>query len=151
MNKAFVKEPDAPDPCCPDPRCGGAGLVVSAQTLRAQLSADDAAQFKGAAFWCPSPGCPVAYYDAWGVRVEGNALRRGVHPKIASAPLCPCFDIGAEALIDDACAGRREVVRDLVQKARSPAARCAQENPSGRSCEPEARKLFLRYFSPGGG
>ena len=149
MNKAFVREPEPTEPRCPAPEgCDGFGTPVTRRTLLAQLPQDTARSFSESAYYCPNPGCQVAYFDAWGTSVSKTALRSLTYPKSPTAPVCFCFGITAEQIRKEAEAGRKDRVRELLAKAESPAARCETESPSGASCVAEIRRLFLKHFSP---
>ncbi len=150
MNKAFVRDPEPAEPRCPEPEgCGGIGIPVSRKTLLAQLLPDAADRFAETCYYCQNPGCPVAYFDSWGTFVATTALRNLAYPKSPTAPVCPCFGISEEEIREEAIAGRKERVRELLAKAESAAARCETESPTGASCAVEIRRIFLKHFSPG--
>ncbi|GJM23310.1 MAG: hypothetical protein DHS20C15_32250 [Planctomycetota bacterium] len=147
MNKAFVREVDAPDPGCPQPRgCGATGQNVPLTALRAQLAPEDAARFPQGAFYCATPTCPVVFFDRYGALVEVAALRDVPYPKDPEGVVCACLSIRAAQIIDEARAGRRQLMRTLVEAGRSDSTRCVNTAVNGRPCEAEARRLFLQYF-----
>ena len=149
MNKAFVREPDN-DPTCPAPRgCGADGVPVSRRTVQANLATDSSRRLSETAFFCPTPGCKIAYFDALGAVVEASDLRTAVWPKDSRAPICPCFSVLERDLRKDAEAGSRDLVRSLVQRAESDQARCAECSPTGQSCVADVRRVFLKYYRPG--
>jgi len=147
MNKAFVREVDAPDPSCPEPRgCGATGQNVPSTALRAQLSTEDAARFPLGAYSCATPTCPVMFFDRYGARVEITALREVPFPKDPEGVVCACLSIRAAQIIDEARLGQRERIRSIVDAIRSDSSRCANTAVNGLPCETEARRLFLQYF-----
>jgi hypothetical protein len=149
MNKAFVREVDAPDPSCPEPRgCGATGKNVPLTALRAQLSAEDAARFSLGAYACSTPTCPVMFFDKYGAQVEITALREVPFPKDPEGFVCACLSIRAAQIIDEARLGRRECIRSIVDAIKSDPTRCSNTAVNGRPCEAEARRLFLQYFVP---
>lgn len=147
MSRAFIKEPEPEDPRCPLPAgCGGMGVPVSRKTLLAQLPEDVAREFAESAYYCRSPSCPVGYFDAWGSQAPASMLLRQSYPKSPAAPLCSCFGITVDAIREEAEAGRKELLRELMARAESSEARCETEAPCGKSCLDEARKVFLKHF-----
>jgi hypothetical protein len=143
MNKAFTREPEPAEPRCP---CGALGVPVGRRTLLAQLPEGLARAFAESAYYCQNARCPVAYFDAWGTQAPASVLRRPSHPKSPTSPLCSCFGITAGAIREEAEAGRKDLMRDLVSRAASDEARCETESPCGRSCVVEARRIFVRHF-----
>jgi len=149
MNKAFTREPEPVEPRCPPPAgCGSIGMPVGRKTLLAQLPEELARAFSESVYYCQNPRCPVAYFDAWGTQAPASVLRLPSYPKSPTAPLCSCFGITAEAIRDEAEAGRKDLVRELVSRAGSDEARCETEAPCGTSCVVEARKVFMKHFTP---
>lgn len=149
MNKAFVRDPDPRDPTCPEPQgCGSVGVPVEALTLEAQLPETVRRALQTQAYYCPSPGCQVAYFDAWGAIVALAEVVQPAYPKPAAAPLCNCLGIRADDIIADAKRGDRDRIRRLVAEADRDTHACARRMPSGRPCVTEARKLFMAHFRP---
>ena len=147
MSKAFTRESEPEAPRCPLPAgCGGIGVPVSRKTLLAQLPEDLARAFAESAYYCRSPSCPVAYFDAWGTQAPASMLQRQSYPKSAAAPLCSCFGITAEAIRQEAEVGRKDLMRELVARAESNEAQCEIKAPCGSSCLVEARRVFLKHF-----
>lgn len=147
MNKAFVKDPEPGEPRCPSPEgCDGIGTLVARNTLCAQLPPAAAARFSGSSYYCPNPSCAIAYFDSWGATAPCTVLRRMSYPKSATAPVCPCFGVTAEEIREEARAGRKARVREVLERAESNAARCQTESPSGASCAVEIRRIFLKHF-----
>ena len=149
MSKAFTRESEPEGPRCPVPAgCGGIGVPVSRKTLLSQLPETVARSFAESAYYCPSPSCPVAYFDAWGARAPASILLRPAYPKSPAAPLCSCFGITAEAIREEAEAGCKNLIRELVARAESKEAQCEIKAPCGSSCLVEARRVFLKHFAP---
>lgn len=144
MNKAFVRDPDPPDPRCP--ACGGHGQSVGAATLEAHLHAPARQLLSASAFFCPNPKCHVAYFDATGIDVAADMLRTRCYPKHDDAPICPCHDVMADDIIADARSGNPARVRDLIARATAPGARCSLASPSGQSCVEQVQRLYLRHL-----
>jgi hypothetical protein len=63
MNKAFVREADLTDVLCP--QCGAAGLGVMRMTFEAHVPEEARRPLAASAYFCPTPNCPVAYFDAF--------------------------------------------------------------------------------------
>ncbi len=122
------------------------GIPVSRKTLLAQLPENIAREFAESAYYCPNPSCPVGYFDTWGSQAPANILRRPSYPKNPAAPLCSCFGITAVAIRQEAEAGRKDLLRELMARAEGSEARCETEAPCGNSCLHEARRVFLKHF-----
>ncbi|MEQ8767445.1 MAG: hypothetical protein RL885_26285 [Planctomycetota bacterium] len=147
MNKAFVSEPEPAEPRCPEPKgCDGYGIAVTPQTLRAQVDAKLLEQLSDKVYYCPTPRCPVGYFDNWGTTISAEAVRVQAYPKEPDAPICTCFGVSAEDIRSDAEKGSRERIKALLKKAESKEARCKTSSPTGESCVTEVRKLFLQHF-----
>jgi len=145
VSRAFIKEPEAPEPSCPSPPgCGGVGVPVSRVTLEARLRPEAAARFAGAGYFCPDPVCAVAYFDAAGERALREEMVAPAWPKNQGAPLCACFRVAREAFEDFGRRGDKAAMRDFLARTESPEARCASCAADGRCCAPEARRVFLR-------
>ena len=147
VNRAFVKEPEQGEPRCPQPDgCGGFGLRVTRKTLLAHLPASTVENLGESTYFCPTPSCPVAYFDTWGTTVPCSALESPPYAKNPDAPVCACFGVTAEAIREAAEAGRKDFVRELLARAEGPDARCETKSPSGASCVKEIRRIFLKHF-----
>jgi len=142
MNKAFVREPDSTEVYCP--RCDAAGLSVMRVTFEAHVPAEARRPLAASTYFCPTPTCPVAYFDAFEAVVTADQLVRPVYPKDPAAPLCPCFGLTIEDVAADVAAGTPRRIRALVAQAKSDQARCEELSPTGRSCVPEVQKCYFR-------
>jgi len=115
---------------------------VDAPTLEAQLPAEARAPLGTAAFYCVNPSCRTAYFNAWGAAVADDRLARPAWPKDPDGPICPCFGVRVEEVQADAREGKKERVRDLVERSKGPEARCRERCPDGRPCVPRVLRLF---------
>ena len=115
-------------------------------TLEAQLPPDLRAPLGGTAFFCVNPGCPTGYFNAWGAAVPAERLASRAWPKDPEAPICPCFGITADEIASDARDGKKERVRDLVERAKGAEARCRERCPDGRPCIPRVLRHFREAF-----
>ncbi|NLX95403.1 MAG: hypothetical protein GXY83_04435 [Rhodopirellula sp.] len=145
MNKAFVREPDQTADYCP--RCGSKGEAVEAETLRAFLSQEQTAAITDPANFCPSPKCDVVYFDCFGRAVLTDELPRGVYPKDPTAPICACFGLTREDIEQDIAEGSPTRTRAVLEKAKTPAARCRQMAANGQSCVAYVQKYYLQCMN----
>jgi hypothetical protein len=141
MNKAFVREPDATVDYCP--RCGSKGEPVGAETLKQYLSETQRGQIAASACFCPSANCKVAYFDSFKRVVLAAELSRPVFPKDSRAPVCACFGLTLDEIEHDAAEGVVSRVREIIEKARSPDARCTELAANGRPCTAYVQKCYL--------
>ncbi|NUQ62355.1 MAG: hypothetical protein HUU20_07695 [Pirellulales bacterium] len=145
MNKAFVREPDQTADYCP--RCGSKGEPVGSETLRAILSENQRARITDAANFCPAPKCEVAYFDCFGRTVSAAELPRPVYPKDETAPICPCFGLTRDDIEQDVEEGSPTRTRAIVEKAKSPAARCKQMAANGQPCVAFVQKYYMQCLN----
>jgi hypothetical protein len=141
MNKAFVREPDRTADYCP--RCGSKGEPVGSETLACHLADNRRNAVSDPANFCPSPRCEVAYFDAFERVVLAADLQRPVYPKDPAAPICPCFGLTREDIEQDVKEGVVTRTKAVLDKAKSPSARCRQLAANGRSCVPYVQKYFM--------
>jgi hypothetical protein len=144
MSRAFVRDPEPGEPRCPG--CGALGDAVGLPTLEAHLPAEARSTLSGAAFYCVNPDCRTAYYNAWGSGVPVEKLTSPAWPKDPDAPICPCFGLRAEDVAADARDGRKDRVKDLMDRSQGADAKCALRCPDGRSCLPRVLRLFRETF-----
>lgn len=142
MNKAFVREPDTTDVLCP--RCGAAGVDVMRMTFEAHVPAEIRRPLAASAYFCSTPTCPVAYFDAFEATVAAADLVRPVYPKALAAPLCPCFGLTLEDVEADVADGTPHRIRALLAKSKTAAVRCDVLSPTGRSCIPDVQKCYFK-------
>jgi CopZ-like zinc binding protein len=143
MNKAFIKEPESTGAAnCP--RCGSLGIPVGDETLQAQLEPERRGQISSPAYFCPFATCEVAYFDDFERSVPASALLRPVYPKDPDAPLCACFGLTADDVELDLAEGGVGRVRALLEKARSPEARCAILAASGQCCVADVQRYYMK-------
>jgi Zinc binding domain len=142
MNKAFVREPDTTDVLCP--KCGAAGVSVMRMTFEAHAPAAVRRPLAASVYFCTTPTCPVAYFDAFEATITADALVRPVYPKEPNAPLCPCFGLNLDDVEADVADGTPRRIRELLAKSKTDAARCEELSPTGRSCIPEVQKCYFK-------
>ncbi len=142
MNKAFVKEQDSTEGRCP--RCGSPGTGVFQETLQAHLPPELLAHLTDTAFFCAQPRCSVVYFDLFDRVVEEANVKTPVYPKNPAAPLCACFGLTCEDVEEDIREGGVARTRACIEKAKSPAARCAVASPSGQSCIAEVQGYYMK-------
>lgn len=143
MNKAFIREPDDTGRLnCP--ACGSAGIAVVRETWQSHVAEDSTAAVADAAFFCPYDKCDVAYFDMFERTIRTAALRHGVYPKDPRAPLCGCFGLTTEDVEADLREGVVTRVRELLEKAKSPEARCRTMSASGQSCVGDVQRCYLK-------
>jgi hypothetical protein len=143
MNKAFCKEPDSslPPQC---PRCGGDGVQVGPETLRAHLEPAAVESLAEPAYWCGGDSCPVAYFDLL-ERTVAAADARGLYwPKDPHGPLCCCHGLTVEDVDADLAEGSPTRVRKVVQQASQPGATCGTTSPDGRPCTARVQRYYMR-------
>jgi hypothetical protein len=146
VNKAFVREPDSPEPRCPESGgCGRRGTLVSEQTLGAQLRADDVRRINPPAYYCSNPKCPVAYFDGWGGMVPLKALETRAYPKDPEGMICACLRVPARRIVSDAQVDDRSTLLRILEHVRGDTACCETASPEGVSCERRLRQLFLEH------
>ena len=142
MNKAFVREPDQVADFCP--RCGTKGEPVGCETLHHHLPKEKRGQVSEPSNFCPSPRCEVVYFDAFERVVLAADLSHPVYPKDPTAPVCACFGLTREDIEKDVRAGSLTRVKAVLEKARSPEARCRQLAANGQSCVAYVQKYYMQ-------
>lgn len=142
MNKAFIREPDRTADYCP--RCGSKGEPVGNKTLAAYLSEQQRAGLADPANFCPSPQCPVAYFDGFERLVLATDLTRPAYPKDRAAPICACFGLTGDDIEQDVREGVVSRTRAALEKAKSPDARCSETAANGRPCVAYVQKYYLQ-------
>jgi hypothetical protein len=142
MNKAFVRESDSTDVLCP--KCGAAGVDALGSAVASHVPAEARRALAATAYFCSTPTCPVAYFDAFEAQVPASALTHPIHPKDPHAPLCACFGLTREDVAADVAEGTPRRIRELLARSKSPEARCETASPTGRSCLPEVQRYFFK-------
>jgi len=141
MNKAFVREPEQTADYCP--RCGSAGDVVGAEALKSYLTEEQRRGLAEPVNFCPSPKCQVAYFDGLERFVMASELARPIYPKDPHAPICACFGLTRQEIEQDIQEGVVTRTRAVLEKAKSPAARCAQLAANGQPCIAYVQKCYM--------
>src|SRR6478672_10661744 len=142
MNKAFVREPDATDVLCP--RCKAAGVSALRAAFEAHVPAKERRAMAASTYFCPTPNCQVAYFDAFEAVVSTDSLVHPVYPKDSRAPLCACFGLTVEDVEADVAEGTPRRIRELLAKSKTSAAHCEELSPTGRSCIPDVQRCYFK-------
>src|SRR6185369_8413211 len=132
MNKAFVREPDTTDVLCP--RCGAAGVSTLRAAFETNVPLEARRSLAASTYFCSTPSCPVAYFDAFEATVPIDALNHPVYPKDPRAALCACFGLTMDDIEADIAEGTPIRIRGLLAKSKSSEAHCEELSPPGRSC-----------------
>jgi hypothetical protein len=143
MNKAFLREPD-PAERAKCPRCGSLGLPVTRETLESFVAPESLQSVAESAFFCPYPTCEVVYFDVFDRSLDAGAILKKVYPKDPNAPICGCFGLTLDDIEQDVREGVVTRCRALIERAKSPEARCSIMSPAGQSCIPEVQKQFIK-------
>ena len=84
----------------------------------------------------------MAYFDGSNVATVDRLPFHPVWPKDSEAPLCSCFGLTRDDVEQDIREGVVTRVRAVIDKAKSPEARCqAAQRLDGRSCVGEVQRL----------
>ncbi len=142
MNKAFVRDPDGNVEYCP--RCGAQGQPVGAETLTHHLPGDLIRKVADTANFCPSPRCAVVYFDGFERVVLTADLPKPVYPKDPAAPICACFGLTREDIEEDVREGVVTRTKAILEKAKSPDARCKALAANGQSCAAYVQKYYMQ-------
>jgi len=142
MNKAFVREPDVTDVLCP--RCGSAGTSALRAAFEHNVPPEARRSLAATTYFCSTPTCPIAYFDAFEATVPADALNHPVYPKDPRAPLCACFGLTIDAVENDIADGTPTRIRALLAKSKSPDAHCAELSPTGRSCIADVQRCYFK-------
>ncbi len=141
MNKAFVREPEQAADYCP--RCGSNGAAVSVEVVKAYLTDDQRRGLAEPVNFCPSPKCGVAYFDVLERVVMASELARPIYPKDPTAPICACFGLTRQDIEEDVAENVVTRTKAVVEKAKSPQARCAYTAANGQSCIAYVQKYYM--------
>jgi hypothetical protein len=142
MNKAFVREPDQTADYCP--RCGSKGEPVGGETLGSFLTDRQRQMVAEPANFCPSPKCKVVYFDSFERTILAEQIERPVYPKDTTAPICACFGLTREDIERDVRAGEKSRVKAILEKAKSPEARCRTTAANGQPCIAYVQKCYMQ-------
>lgn len=142
MNKAFVREPDTTDVLCP--RCGAAGISVVRAAFESYVPPEARRSLAASTYFCATPKCDVAYFDAFEALVPVESLSHPVYPKDLQAPLCACFGLTLDDVEADVAEGTPTRIRELLAKSKSAAARCDELSPTGRSCIADVQRCYFK-------
>jgi hypothetical protein len=142
MNKAFVREPDQSADYCP--RCGSKGEPVGRETMQAYVPTEKLQTVADPANFCPLPQCGVAYFDAFERVVLVADLKKPAYPKDPDAPICACFGLTRHDIEQDVREGVVTRVKAILEKAKSPEARCAATAANGQPCVAYVQKYYMQ-------
>jgi hypothetical protein len=142
MNKAFVREPDTTDVLCP--RCGAAGETVLRTAFERNVPPESRRSLAASTYFCSTPSCSVAYFDAFEATVLIESLAHPVYPKDPQAPLCACFGLTIDDVEADIAEGTPTRIRALLAKSKTPEARCEELSPTGRSCIANVQRCYFK-------
>jgi hypothetical protein len=142
MNKAFVREPDTTEVLCP--RCGSAGTSALRAAFEKNVPPDARRSLAASTYFCPTPNCPVAYFDAFEATVLVDGLQRPVYPKDPSAPLCACFGLTIDDVEADIAEGTPTRIRALLAKSKTAEAHCEEVSATGRSCISDVQRCYFK-------
>lgn len=145
MNKAFVREPDQTADHCP--RCGSRGEPVGRETLGSFLTDQQRQMLAEPASFCPSPKCKVVYFDGLERTILAEQIGRPVYPKDPAAPICACFGLTREDIERDVRAGDKSRVKAILEKAKSPEARCRTAAANGQPCIAYVQKYYMQCLN----
>ena len=147
MNKAFVREPDQTADYCP--RCGTQGEPVGNKTLTTYLTEEQRGRLAKPANFCPSPQCPVAYFDSFERLILAVDLQHPAYPKDPTAPICACFGMTRTEIEQDVREGVVTRTKAALERAKSPQARCAEMAANGQSCVAHVQKYYMQCRNGG--
>lgn len=142
MSRAFVREPESSADYCP--RCGSKGEAVGRETIQAHLPEGVTAALADPANFCPSPRCDVVYFDAFERVLLTGDLIGPVYPKDPDAPICACFGLTRHDIELDVSEGVVTRVRAIIEKAKSPEARCLHKAANGQPCTAYVQKCYMQ-------
>ena len=141
MNKAFVREPEQTADYCP--RCGSTGEAVGVAALKSYLTEDQRRRLAEPVNFCPTTKCQVVYFDGLERVVMASELARPIYPKDPTAPICACFGLTRQEIEQDVQEGVVTRTRAALEKAKSPAARCAEMAANGKPCIAYLQKYYI--------
>ncbi|MBP85484.1 MAG: hypothetical protein CMJ64_02015 [Planctomycetaceae bacterium] len=143
MNKAFVREPEF-DGRAYCPQCGSLGSQVTSTPLDRHIREEFRQRMGDSAWFCSYAQCAVAYFDLFASVVTADELRQPVYPKDPDAPICACFGFRVGSIEADVQDGTPTRIRELLEKSKSPDARCGELAADGQCCMREVQRLYMR-------
>ena len=85
----------------------------------------------------------MAYFDGLERVVMAEELARPVYPKDPTAPICACFGLTRQDIEQDVEEGVVTRTKAVLEKAKSPQARCAQMAANGEPCIAYVQKYYM--------
>ena len=145
MNKAFVREPDF-DGRVFCPRCGSEGILVGSGPLDRYLLPEKRGKFPETAYCCTFLRCDVVYFTALETTAEVTDLARSAYPYDLDAPICACFGLNYDDVVDDTHDSQPTRIRNIVARSKTADARCASLSLDGRCCLAEVQRLYMKLL-----
>lgn len=132
------------------PVCGNPGISVTRLVMKAMLPRDLQASFARDGYsFCPTPSCPLAYFDnGQSAFVHKDELRVAVGRKAAgpASTVCYCLRVTEGRIVEEVAVKR--CCRTLDDVAGATGAllgkACHMVNPSGRCCGAEVKQAILK-------
>ncbi len=90
------------------------------------------------------------YFDTFERVTTVDQLRYPVWPKDPEAPLCSCFGLTRDDVEQDIHERGVQRVRAVIEKAKSPEARCQSLAPDGHSCVAEVQRYYMKLRQASG-
>ena len=126
------------------PRCRSLGIAVGPGPLDTHVRPEVRGRLLDAAWFCAYPHCEVAYFNQFDTVVAVDELPAPVYPKDPDAPICACFGLTYDDVEADVRDGVPTRIRALLNKSKSPEARCATLAADGRCCMGAVQELYMR-------
>ncbi|MDA0659186.1 MAG: hypothetical protein O2931_06050 [Planctomycetota bacterium] len=148
MNKAFVREPELEGPgYCP--RCGTQGTMVSSGPLDTYIRAEFRQKISDSGSYCGYSRCEVAYFDSFDSVIMLSELKGPLYPYDLDVPICACFGLTYDDVEADVQDGEPHRIRALLDRSKSPQARCGTLAADGTCCLREVQRLYMKLRSSG--
>lgn len=144
----------APDGDVKCPGCGKVAKAVSCRTVAAMVTGGLAVAAHDRYRYCPTPRCPVVYYDDAGTVVERAGVRVRVNAKDPSpdVPLCYCFAYTRRAIAEEVAArGYSTASAAIEREVKAGHCACEVKSPSGRCCLGDVRSYEKEMVRQRGG
>ena len=94
---------------------------------------------------CPSLKCTFINSPLTRERTATvDLVNRPIYPKDPDAPICGCFGLTTDDIEQDIAEGVVTRVKALLAQAKTPAAKCQTQSPSGQCCVPEVQRYYMR-------
>ena len=117
---------------------------MDAKVLAAYLTDEQRGRLADPAEFCPSPHCPVAYFDGFERIVLAADLQKPIYPKDPTAPICACFGLTRADIEQDVREGVVTRTKAMLGKAKSSEAHCSEMAANGRSCAAYIQRYYMQ-------